>query len=128
MRVPARAWLSFYVIGEGQETSPLWSLIYFIMIYLRFGYAVLFDAYELVELVVALLPEVQYAVEQGITDQTALDMPGIRALACHRGSSRAVSAAQKVVGLLLCVFADKNGLLISENTLMYWPSPLKPLT
>jgi hypothetical protein len=55
---------------------------------------------ELAELASAFLPEVQLAVEKGLADKTALDLPGIRSLAQHGGSSRAVIAAQKIVSLL----------------------------
>ena len=55
---------------------------------------------EFAELIAAYLPEVQSAVKQGIADNTALDLPGIRSLAQRGGSSRAVSAAQKAVTLL----------------------------
>jgi len=55
---------------------------------------------ELSELALTLLPEVQSAVEKGLTGGESLHMPGLRALAKHGGSSRAVSAAQKAALLL----------------------------
>jgi hypothetical protein len=55
---------------------------------------------ELAELVAAFLPEVEAAVELGETDNTALDLPGIRELARRGGSSRAASVARAVAGLL----------------------------
>ncbi|MDR3013699.1 MAG: hypothetical protein LBU70_10925 [Chitinispirillales bacterium] len=55
---------------------------------------------ELTELVDALLPEVQSAVEKGIADKTAFDLPAVRLLAQKSGSSRAVAAARKVVNSL----------------------------
>ena len=51
---------------------------------------------EIAELMEALLPEVQFAVEKGIAEKTTLDLPGIQSLANKSGSSRAVVAARKV--------------------------------
>jgi hypothetical protein len=55
---------------------------------------------EIAELILAFLPEVQFAVEQGLAEPTAMDLPGIRALAERGASSRAVGAAKEVVKLL----------------------------
>jgi len=55
---------------------------------------------ELAELIVKFLPEVQVAIENGLTNNTALDLPNIRTLAKKSGSSRAVVMAKKVVALL----------------------------
>lgn len=55
---------------------------------------------ELAELIESLLPEVQSAVEKGLADNAALDLPCIRLLAQISGSSRAVAAARKVSDLL----------------------------
>jgi hypothetical protein len=55
---------------------------------------------EIAELIAAFLPETQFAVTQGLADQSALDLPGIRALARREGSSRAVTAAREVAAQL----------------------------
>lgn len=55
---------------------------------------------EIAELAAAFLPEVQFAIKNGDADKVALDLQGIRSLALHGGTSRAVSAAQKLVRLL----------------------------
>ena len=64
---------------------------------------------ELAELVAEFLPEVQSAVERGLADDTALRLPGVRALARRGGSSRAVSAAKKAVALLPPVETESDG-------------------
>lgn len=55
---------------------------------------------ELVESMVALLPEVEAAVASGLAPSSALDVPGLRAIAARSGSSRAVVAAKDAVGRL----------------------------
>lgn len=55
---------------------------------------------ELVEIIASLLPEVQFAIEQGLTDDTALCLPGIRKLANRGGTSRAVRVAGNIAALL----------------------------
>ncbi|MGW6128488.1 hypothetical protein ACWFNE_00545 [Cellulomonas sp. NPDC055163] len=52
---------------------------------------------EVAEAVATLLPEVRAAVTAGIAPASALDLPGVRALAARSGSSRAVTAARAVV-------------------------------
>lgn len=51
---------------------------------------------DVAEAVAALLPEVQVAVTAGTAPASALDLPGVRALAARGGSSRAVTAARAV--------------------------------
>ncbi|MCL2091899.1 MAG: hypothetical protein FWH11_12010 [Micrococcales bacterium] len=55
---------------------------------------------EVVEVVAALLPEVQHAVTTGVADHEVLDLPGVRALAARGGTSRAVTIATDVVAQL----------------------------
>ena len=58
---------------------------------------------EIAELIAVFLPEVQFAVEQGIAEQTALCLPGMLELAKRGGTSRAVAAARKVAEALPAV-------------------------
>jgi hypothetical protein len=55
---------------------------------------------ELADVMAAFLPETQYAAEHGLADQSALALPGTRALAQRPGSSRAVATAQRIAALL----------------------------
>ncbi len=55
---------------------------------------------EFAQLILDFLPEVQFAITQGIADHTALSLSGVRALAEHGGSSRAVGVAQRIVSQL----------------------------
>jgi len=55
---------------------------------------------ELAEVMAELLPEVLFAVQNGKTDKTALNLPGVRVLAARGGSSKAVEAARKIAALL----------------------------
>jgi len=55
---------------------------------------------EFAEVILTLLPEVQHAIEKGLVDSTALDLPGIRRLAKRKGTSNAVATAKKIVELL----------------------------
>lgn len=55
---------------------------------------------EFAQLILDFLPEVQFAIEQGIAHPTALYLSGIRGLAEYGGSSRSVGVAQKIVSLL----------------------------
>ena len=63
---------------------------------------------ELAGYMLALLPEVESAVEKGIADKDALRLPGIRALAKRSGSSCAVSTAQEIAGLLPAAEAETH--------------------
>ncbi|MDR0381748.1 MAG: DUF6493 family protein [Oscillospiraceae bacterium] len=81
---------------------------------------------ELVELMLALLPEVEAAIAKGLADNTALALPCVRALARRAGSSRAVTAAQKLAGLL--PFAEPPKAEDTAPTMetpfdMVWPQP-----
>ena len=55
---------------------------------------------ELVNLVAMFLPEVQHAIGNGLADPSALELPGVRALAKKNGSSKAVTTAKEIVKLL----------------------------
>jgi len=55
---------------------------------------------ELAALIEEFLPEVQHAVSEGRAGESALALPGICKLAQHGGSSKAVTAAKKVVAQL----------------------------
>jgi len=55
---------------------------------------------ELAQLIAELLPEVQFAIENGKTGESALNLPGIRELAQRGGSSKAVTAAKNIVAKL----------------------------
>jgi len=63
---------------------------------------------ELVDLASEFLPEVKLAIEKGLTEENALDLPGIRKLAGKTGSSRAVLTAKKIVELLPEI-TEENG-------------------
>lgn len=86
---------------------------------------------EFAELIWEFLPEVQFALEKGIADQTALYLPGIRALALRGGSSRAVSTAKKVVALLPPVPAtvekvEKSLTIMDPPFDEVWPEQKEP--
>lgn len=51
---------------------------------------------DLAELMGGFLPEVELAIKQGLAEKSALDLPAVRVLAQHGGSSRAVSAAREL--------------------------------
>jgi hypothetical protein len=70
---------------------------------------------ELAELVETFLPEVQSAVEKGLADKNALALPGIRELALRGGSSRAVSAAKKIVTQLPAGTEPEKALSLSGS-------------
>lgn len=55
---------------------------------------------ELVALIHTYLPEVQFAVEKGLAENSSLALPQLRGLANREGTSRAVSEAKKVLALL----------------------------
>lgn len=55
---------------------------------------------KVAEVMSTLVSEVLAAVESGLADSTALAVPGVRALATRRGTSKAVEAARTVVALL----------------------------
>lgn len=55
---------------------------------------------ELTKTMLSLLPEVQAAIEKGLADKAALELPNIRLLANRGGTSHAVFAAKKIVELL----------------------------
>jgi hypothetical protein len=57
-------------------------------------------AVDVVETVAALLPEVRYAVANGLADPAVLSVPGTRAVAARTGSSRAVTLAREIVARL----------------------------
>jgi hypothetical protein len=83
---------------------------------------------ELAELMLALLPEVEAAIAKGLADKAALRLPNVRALARRNGSSRAVSAAQKLVGLLPFMEAPKEepAAPVMERPFdEVWPQPQK---
>jgi len=57
-------------------------------------------AAEVVAVIADLLPEVQHAVTTGLADPSALELPGVRALAARPGSSQAVKTARAIVAQL----------------------------
>ena len=52
---------------------------------------------EVVQVISAMLPEVMDAIERGVAEKNALDLPGTRELARRSGSSKAVIAAKEVI-------------------------------
>ena len=83
---------------------------------------------ELAELIETFLPEAQFAVKKGLTDKSTLNLPGIRELAQRGGSSRAVSTAQKIVGLLPpaeAVLEEKPVLVIEKPFEEIWTARKK---
>lgn len=55
---------------------------------------------EAIELLQAMLPEVQLAIGAGLAGSDALALPGVRAIASRTGTSKAVAAARSLVALL----------------------------
>lgn len=87
---------------------------------------------ELVDLIADFLPEVQFAIEQGLADDTALDLPGIRALAQRSGSSRTVTKAREIAVLLPVAKdtpkKDKESLPVMEQSFdEIWTVVEKPI-
>ena len=80
---------------------------------------------EVVESALELLPEVAAAVADGLAPTSALDLPGIRALAARSGSSRAVTLARQLVAA-----ADEPptppGPTAELASPMQTPAPMKP--
>ncbi|MCL2849524.1 MAG: hypothetical protein FWE61_05720, partial [Micrococcales bacterium] len=52
---------------------------------------------DVVGVIAGLLPEVQHAVATGLADLSALDLPGVRAIAARQGPSQTVKTARAVV-------------------------------
>ena len=55
---------------------------------------------EAIEFLQGMLPEVQLAIDAGLTSNEALALPGVRAIAERTGSSKAVAAARALVAQL----------------------------
>lgn len=55
---------------------------------------------EAVEAVEEFLPHAIGAVAQGVADSSVFDLPGVRSLACAKGTSKAVKVARRVVKAL----------------------------
>jgi hypothetical protein len=83
---------------------------------------------ELAELMLALLPEVEAAIEKGLADGSALALPNIRALARREGSSRAVTAAKTLTDKLPFAEAPREEAaapVMETPFAEVWPQPQK---
>jgi hypothetical protein len=87
------------IAGEGM-LSVVWPVLDDLILASLRAPRLLAGTAEIVERMSAFLPEAQFAVEKGLAEQTALDVPGLRALAGREGSSRAVSAARRLAASL----------------------------
>jgi len=91
---------SFDTIARSGMLSVVWPIMDEIVCASLAAPRLLPGTAEFCEIIAAFIPEVNLAIENNIADKSALDLPGIRTLAMQGGSSRAVTAAKKVVALL----------------------------
>ncbi|MCL1993805.1 MAG: hypothetical protein FWG66_12755 [Spirochaetes bacterium] len=70
---------------------------------------------EVLELMTGLLPEVRFAVEKGLAEDAALQLPAVFELAGRGGSSKAVTEAKRFAGLLPAQVAVKATQAAASN-------------
>jgi hypothetical protein len=98
----AQTLLEFAEVGLA---SVVWPVLDGLLVAALDAPRLLAGAAEVAEAMVVLTPEVLAAVADGRADATAVDVPGVRALAARAGSSKAVVAARAVVAALPLVEA-----------------------
>jgi len=91
---------AFDTIARMGILSVIWPLIDEIIVASIAAPRLLPGTAEMCELITTFLPEVKLATQKNIAKESALYLPGIRALAKQKGSSKAVTAAKKAAMLL----------------------------
>lgn len=84
-------------IAEEGLLSVVWPILDDLVVVSLNAVRLLSGTAEIVQLILTLLPEVELAIQTGLTDASALDLPGVRKLANKGGQSKAVRTAQNIV-------------------------------
>ncbi|OCG39463.1 hypothetical protein A9G29_08965 [Gilliamella sp. Fer2-1] len=87
-------------IGKQGMLSVVWPIFDQLIIASCNALRMLSGTVETVDAIAEFLPEVQYAVDQGIADASQLQLLGIRMLASKKGSANAIKKAQAIVDKL----------------------------
>lgn len=125
----AQTLLEFAEVGLA---SVVWPVLDDLLVAALDAPRLLAGAAEVAEAMVVLTPEVLAAVADGRADATAVDVPGVRALAARSGSSKAVLAARAVVAALPVVEAQATAVTAPTVVLdppfeAYWTAQDPPV-